>query len=130
MERDFKKFRYLIVDDSLQTRRIIASSLKTIGCENFIEAGDCAEALSKLATDDSIEFLITGWNMYGLPPREMVKTIRANGQTEKLPILLVDEKEYTIETLSALNIGVNNFIAKPFTAINLQRKIIEILADI
>lgn len=130
MERDFKKLRYLIVDDSSQARRIIANSLKAIGCENFIEAGDSEETLSKLAIADSIDFLITAWSMPDLPPREMVKTIRASEQTEKLPILMITGQGDGKNIVEAFDAGVNSCLLRPFFAAMLQKKIESILASL
>lgn len=40
--------KFLVVDDSVTMRRIVANSLKAIGYDNYVEAGDGREALSKL----------------------------------------------------------------------------------
>ena len=55
--------KFLIVDDSVTMRRIVANSLKNLGYSEFVEANDGKEALEKLSVDATINFVITDWNM-------------------------------------------------------------------
>ena len=120
--------KFLIVDDSLTMRRIVANSLKNLGYEDFVEAGDGREALSKLAGDDSINFVITDWNMPGLSGLDLIKAIRGNEKLNKLPVLMVTTRGVKEDIVEALNAKVNNYIVKPFTPQILKEKISQILA--
>ena len=75
--------RFLVVDDSVTMRRIVVNSLKNLGYDNFIEANDGKEALEKLAGDDSINFVITDWNMPVLSGLELTKNIRQDAKLAK-----------------------------------------------
>jgi len=81
--------KFLVVDDSVTMRRIVANSLKTIGHDLYVEAGDGREALAKLVADDSINFVITDWNMPDVSGLELVKAIRSNDKFGTIPILMV-----------------------------------------
>ncbi|MDP2363561.1 MAG: response regulator, partial [Ignavibacteria bacterium] len=81
--------KFLIVDDSQTMRRIVANVLKNIGYEDFVEASDGKDALVKLAADDSINFVITDWNMPVLSGLELVKAIRSDEKIGNIPILMV-----------------------------------------
>ena len=120
--------KFLIVDDSLTMRRIVANSLKNLGYEAFVEAGDGREALSKLASDDTINFVITDWNMPGLSGLDLIKAIRSNDKLCKLPVLMVTTRGVKEDIVEALNAKVNNYIVKPFTPQILKEKISAILA--
>ena len=120
--------KFLIVDDSLTMRRIVANSLKNLGYEVFVEAGDGREALSKLASDDAINFVITDWNMPGLSGLDLIKAIRSNDKLCKLPVLMVTTRGVKEDIVEALNAKVNNYIVKPFTPQILKEKISAILA--
>lgn len=120
--------KFLIVDDSLTMRRIVANSLKNLGYENFVEAGDGREALTKLAADDTINFVITDWNMPGLTGLDLIKAIRGNDKLAKLPVLMVTTRGVKEDIVEALNAKVNNYIVKPFTPQILKEKISAILA--
>lgn len=121
--------KFLIVDDSVTMRRIVANSLKTIGHEGFAEACDGREALQKLSIDDSINFVITDWNMPDVSGLELVKSIRANQKFGKIPILMVTTRGLKEDILEALQAKVNNYIVKPFTPQILREKIEQIIAS-
>jgi len=121
--------KFLVVDDSVTMRRIVANSLKSIGYDNFVEAADGKEALSKLNSDDSINFVITDWNMPEVSGLELVKAIRSNEKTQSLPILMVTTRGLKEDILEALQAKVNNYIVKPFTPQTLREKIEQILAS-
>ncbi|MEW6507426.1 MAG: response regulator [Bacteroidota bacterium] len=121
--------KFLVVDDSVTMRRIVANSLKSIGYEAFVEAGDGREALSKLSGDDSINFVITDWNMPEVSGLELVKSIRSTDKFAKLPILMVTTRGLKEDIVEALQARVNNYIVKPFTPQILREKIDQILAS-
>lgn len=121
--------KFLVVDDSVTMRRIVANSLKSIGYDNFVEACDGKEALTKLNSDDSINFVITDWNMPEVSGLELVKAIRSNEKIQSIPILMVTTRGLKEDILEALQAKVNNYIVKPFTPQILREKIEQILAS-
>ena len=119
--------KFFVVDDSVTMRRIVANSLKAIGYENYVEAGDGRKALSKLNSDDSIDFIITDWNMPEVSGLELVRSIRSNEKYGSLPILMVTTRGLKEDILEALQAKVNNYVVKPFTPQILREKIDQIL---
>ncbi|MDX9924072.1 MAG: response regulator [Ignavibacteriaceae bacterium] len=122
--------KFLVVDDSTTMRRIVANSLKAIGYNDFVEAGDGREALTKLDSDTTINFIITDWNMPEVSGLELVRSIRSNDKYGKLPILMVTTRGLKEDILEALQAKVNNYVVKPFTPQILREKIDQILASI
>ncbi|MFA7228681.1 MAG: response regulator [Melioribacteraceae bacterium] len=120
--------KFLVVDDSVTMRRIVANSLKTIGHDLYVEAGDGREALSKLTTDDSINFVITDWNMPEVSGLELVKAIRSNEKFGTIPILMVTTRGLKEDIIEALAAKVNNYVVKPFTPQILKEKIEQIIS--
>ncbi len=121
--------KFLVVDDSVTMRRIVANSLKSIGYDNFVEASDGKEALTKLNSDDSINFVITDWNMPEVSGLELVRAIRSDEKRQAIPILMVTTRGLKEDILEALQAKVNNYIVKPFTPQILREKIEQILAS-
>lgn len=119
--------KFLIVDDSVTMRRIVANSLKNLGYTEFVEAADGQQALDVLAADSSIEFVITDWNMPEVSGLELVKAIRGNSNFASLPILMVTTRGIKEDIIEALNAKVNNYVVKPFTPQILKEKIDQIL---
>ncbi len=121
--------KFLVVDDSVTMRRIVSNSLKNLGFENFVEAGDGKEALTLLSSDSSINFVITDWNMPVMTGLELIKAIRSDAQLSKLPVLMVTTRGVKDDIIEALNAKVNNYIVKPFTPQVLKEKIEACLAS-
>lgn len=122
--------KFLVVDDSVTMRRIVANSLKNLGYENLIEAVDGKDALAKLAADDTINFVITDWNMPVFTGLELTKHLRADEKYAKLPILMVTTRGVKEDIIEALQAKVSNYIIKPFTPQVLKEKIDQILANV
>jgi two-component system chemotaxis response regulator CheY len=121
--------KFLVVDDSVTMRRIVANSLKAIGYEAFVEAGDGREALTKMSSDEAINFIITDWNMPEVSGLELVKSIRSSDKFGKVPILMVTTRGLKEDIVEALQAKVNNYVVKPFTPQILKEKIDQILAS-
>ncbi len=121
------EIKFLIVDDSVTMRRIVFNSLRNLGYNNYVEAADGKEALAKLAADDSINFVITDWNMPVLSGLELTKAIRSDEKTAALPILMVTTRGVKEDIIEALQARVNNYVVKPFTPQVLREKIDQIL---
>lgn len=123
------ELKFLVVDDSVTMRRIVINSLKNLGYQNYVEAADGSEALGKLQADDSINFVITDWNMPVMSGLELTKAIRSDGVLNKIPILMVTTRGVKEDIVKALQARVNNYVIKPFTPQVLKEKIETILAN-
>ncbi len=121
--------KFLIVDDSQTMRRIVVNTLKNLGYEDFVEACDGKDALIKLAGDDTLNFVITDWNMPVLSGLELIKAIRSDEKMGDIPVLMVTTRGVKEDIIEALKARVNNYVVKPFTPSILRDKIDQILAS-
>lgn len=117
--------RFLVVDDSATMRRIVVNSLRRIGYEECIEAGDGAEALERF--DPSVEFVITDWNMPTMTGLEFVRALRARQDGRSVPVLMVTTRSVREDIVQAAQAGVNNYVVKPFTPQVLKEKIVQVV---
>jgi two-component system chemotaxis response regulator CheY len=122
--------KFLVVDDSVTMRRIVVNSLRNLGYEDLVEAGDGREALMKLSGDDAINFVITDWNMPVMSGLELIKSIRGDDRTANMPVLMVTTRGVKEDIIDALKARVNNYVVKPFTPQILREKIDQILASV
>jgi two-component system, chemotaxis family, chemotaxis protein CheY len=120
--------RFLVVDDFSTMRRIIKNFLTDLGYTNVTEADDGKTALPVLKSG-VVDFLITDWNMPGMPGLELLKEVRSDPATKKLPVLLVTAEAKREQIVEAAQAGVNGYVVKPFTAQTLKEKIDKILAS-
>ncbi len=118
--------KFLVVDDFSSMRRIVKSVLNELGYSNITEADDGSSALP-LLRDGNFDFLITDWNMPGLPGLDLLKAVRANERLAKLPVLMLTAEAKRDQIVAAAQAGVNGYIIKPFTADVLKKKLTTIL---
>src|SRR5476649_2306943 len=74
-----KDLRFLVVDDFSTMRRIIKNLLHDLGYASVTEADDGTTALPLLKAGN-FDFLITDWNMPGMPGLELLKLVRADAR--------------------------------------------------
>jgi two-component system chemotaxis response regulator CheY len=120
------RMKFLVVDDSAVTRRIIVNALTRLGHKDVVEAADGHSALHQC--DTSVDVVITDWNLPGMSGVELVRTLRANPDLSGLPVLLVTARNVKQDVVEAADAGVDAYIVKPFTLEVLQHKLAETLA--
>ncbi len=122
-----QNLNFLVVDDFSTMRRIIKNLLHDLGYANVTEADDGSTALP-LLKDGNFDFLITDWNMPGMPGLELLKQVRADARLGKMPVLMLTAEAKREQIVEAAQAGVNGYVIKPFTAATLKEKIDKILA--
>jgi len=121
-----KDLRFLVVDDFSTMRRIIKNLLHDLGYQNVAEADDGNTALPILQAG-GIDFLITDWNMPGMPGLELLKAVRSDPKLTKMPVLMLTAEAKREQIVEAAQAGVNGYVIKPFTAVTLKEKLDKIL---
>ncbi len=119
---------FLIVDDSATMRRIVVNSLKRIGVSTIIEAEDGKDALAKMYSE-SINFIITDWNMPEMNGLEFVLAVKEDDAFKAIPILMVTTRSVKDDIIDAMKAGVNSYVVKPFTPDVLKAKIEQVLGS-
>ena len=119
--------KILVVDDSSTMRRIIKNTLGRLNYKDVIEAENGAEAWAQMQENKDLGMLITDWNMPEMNGLELVKKVRASGDFNDLPIIMVTTEGGKAEVITALKAGVNNYIVKPFTPQVLKEKLAAVM---
>lgn len=120
--------KILVVDDFSTMRRIIKGLLLDLGYGNITEADDGLTALPMLKAGN-FDFLITDWNMPGMPGVELLRQVRADERLSKLPVLMLTAEAKREQIVEAAQAGVSGYVIKPFTAAVLKEKIEKIFAS-
>ena len=121
-----KDMKFLVVDDYSTMRRIVKNLLHDLGYANVAEADDGKTALP-LLQNGSFDFLITDWNMPGMPGLDLLKAVRSDDKLKKLPVLMLTAEAKREQIVEAAQAGVSGYVIKPFTAVTLKEKIDKIL---
>ncbi len=117
-----KNMPILIVDDYKTMLRIIRNLLKQLGFNNVDEATDGSSALQKMR-DRSYGLVISDWNMEPMSGLELLKEVRADGQLQEIPFIMVTAESKSENVVAAKQAGVSNYIVKPFNAATLKTKL-------
>ena len=121
-----KDLKFLVVDDFSTMRRIIKNLLHDLGYSNVTEADDGKTALPMLQAGN-FDFLITDWNMPGMPGLDLLKAVRADAKLAKMPVMMLTAEAKREQIIEAAQAGVNGYVIKPFTAETLKEKLAKIL---
>jgi two-component system chemotaxis response regulator CheY len=116
------KMKVLVVDDFSTMRRIVKNILRQLGFENILEADDGMSALDVLRSQ-SVDFIISDWNMPRLSGIELLKAVRTSEEWKDLPFLMVTAEGQKENVIEAVKAKVSNYIVKPFTPETLAEKI-------
>ncbi len=119
--------RYLVVDDARTMRRIVVSSLASLGFDGIVEAENGLDALEKLKTN-KVDFIITDWNMPVMNGLDFIKNVKSDPLYSSIPILMVTTRGNKEDIVAALRAKVDNYVIKPFSASTLKSKIEDVMA--
>lgn len=105
------KPRLLLVDDDTVTLQVLSKTLAPYARMRFARSG--AEAL-KAVEAELPDLLILDVNMPGLGGMEVLAQLRARPASAQLPVILVTSASDEALEATALQIGAQDFIRKPF----------------
>lgn len=120
--------RILVVDDHPLTRDMVSSILKGIGFGRLDQAENGHIALLKL-NEGEFDLIICDWNMPTMSGLEVLEEIRSEERFKDIPFLMLTAEAYRENVAAAMKAGVTDYIAKPFTADVLSKKIEQILRE-
>lgn len=100
--------KILVVDDEPAIRRLLSAGLTRVGYR-VVEAGTARDALSAMQIDKPEAVLLD----LGLPDRdglELVPLLKAAGAS----VLVVSARDATEQKVTALDLGADDYVTKPF----------------
>ena len=124
----FPDLAALVVDESLYIRRILRDMLTRVGIKRVMEAPDGAEALGVL-TENKPDLVILDWDLAILSGEEFIRLTRTptTSPAPTVPIILMLSKPRRYIVDRAINLGVNEIIAKPFSPKVLWSRLDEVI---
>ena len=114
--------KVLVVDDSAVMRQIIKKNLKELGFSELSEAENGAAGLKK-ASEEPVDLIVSDWNMPNMTGLEFLKAVRADASLKGIAFIMVTSESDKEKIMEAVKAGVNQYIVKPFNAIQLEEKI-------
>ena len=106
-----EKLKILVVDDESRMRKLVRDFLVREDYE-VLEAGDGEEALDIFYKEKNIALIILDVMMPKLNGWEVCREIRENS---KVPIIMLTAKSDESDELTGFELGVDEYITKPFS---------------
>lgn len=124
----FQKLSLLIAEDTVPMRKLLVSVLESlnIGTINTAPNGERAFEMFQKGNHDII---LTDWQMEPMNGIDLAKEIRTNllSPNRMVPIVLITGYSAWPRVEEARNVGVTEFLVKPFTANDLARRIAHVI---
>lgn len=105
------KIKILVVDDESRMRKLVRDFLEREGF-HVLEAGDGEEAMDRFYEDKDISLIILDVMMPKMDGWQVCREIR---QVSKVPIIMLTARAEERDELQGFDLGVDEYIAKPFS---------------
>ena len=127
---DFNLLRFLVIDDSALTRRVVRTLLCGFGALEVYEADDGATGLEAVI-HFMPDIVITDWVMPNLDGLELTRVIRQSGLNADpyVPIIMLSGYSEPARIAKALDAGVTQFLTKPISVHALYDAILTVVAN-
>ncbi|MFB3123422.1 MAG: response regulator [Candidatus Binatia bacterium] len=120
--------KVLVVEDHPDMLEVLTWQMEMMGY-SVITAKQGKEAVAK-AIEEKPQLILMDIMMPDMDGREATRLIRANAETQNIPILAATVLFRESDINSCLEAGCNGFILKPFTFDELKGKIQEFIPDL
>ena len=112
--------RIAVLDDGVDQIKQINRTMTALEheCHLYTEGRALLQAMRR----QTFDLLILGWNLPDMKGSEVVATIRRD-LNSRLPILFVSDKPGEADMVEGLNVGADDFMAKPARAGELEARV-------
>ena len=111
----------LVIDDDEQIRNLIVRLLRPMG-HAVVEAGSAEEAQEKLRVA-APDLVLLDMQLPGKSGHDLLTEIRADPRTRLVPVVMITGAGTHERKLKAIEAGVTDFIAKPFSPEELAARV-------
>jgi|GEM_PF-1065416 len=95
-------------------------------CNYEVTLAQNGEQAWGLLQEQVFDLFLVDWMLPGMSGLDLTKQIRQLEHYQHAPIIMISGKTEKTDIVTAIGSGVNNYIAKPFTAVQLRDKIAEV----
>lgn len=118
----------LMVEDESGIREMLRLPIQREGFE-FIEAPNTLVAIGKIE-EKLPSLILLDWMLPGQSGIEFAKLLRRRKETAHLPIIMLTAKAQELDKLASFDVGVDDYITKPFSIRELLARIHAVLRRI
>ena len=129
---DLNSLTILVIDDEPFIRKLIGRMLSQLGVKDVIEAEDGADGLEQIRQSrKNIDLVICDMQMPNIDGFEFVRQLRAAKHLPHpdMPVLILTGHSDADNLHDAVNLGIQGFLTKPVSKINLEKRITSALTS-
>ncbi len=116
----------LIVDDVNTIRVQIRELLKSFGFKKIATAQNGIEA-QVLLESEPVHIILADWHMSPVDGHELLLWVRAHRKLARTAFIMVTAENTQAMVVKALKNGVDDFVIKPLTPMQIQNKVYGVL---
>jgi len=121
-EQTMAGLRILVVEDQEESRMLLRGMLRDLGITQVFEADDGRTGLKMLRSRfDMIDLILCDWNMPIMSGLEFLHQVR--NDSPDIPFMMVTGRGDTRSVIEARKCGVNDYIRKPYSPIQIEAKL-------
>lgn len=116
------KLKFLVVDDAKFIRDLVNKTIRADFPDFTVVEAENGRKAQQVMQNTSIDLVLCDWEMPEMTGIEFLQWMRGEEEFAQIPFIMVtslDKREHVVE---ALNAGVNDYVAKPFSAEQLITK--------
>jgi diguanylate cyclase (GGDEF)-like protein len=102
----------MLVDDESTTIEVLQAFLEDEGYKNLITTSQSAHAMELIANENP-DVVLLGLNMPQVTGFDILAAMRAHGKFQHMPVIVLTSSDDWETKLKALQLGANDFLAKP-----------------
>jgi two-component system, OmpR family, phosphate regulon response regulator PhoB len=119
--------KILLVDDDDMVRELVAATLKG-GSYQLLQAADGGKGL-QLARETKPDLIFLDVNMPVMDGVSVCEALKADPSTQSIAVIMLTALGQDVDKERARRAGANGYFTKPFSPLNLLRKVDEVLGE-
>lgn len=121
--------KVMVVDDQTSMRAMIRRTLQDLGFRDVRDKGNAQEALSSVQ-NDRVHLIISDYNMPDMDGLQFLQAVRADPVIGKTVFIMLTGSSEKSVVQKAAELGVNNYVVKPFAPAALKEKIERVFGEL
>jgi len=121
--------KVMVVDDQTSMRAMIRRTLQDLGFRDVRDKPSATEALPAVQ-QDRVHLIISDYNMPEMDGLEFLKAVRSDPVIGKTVFIMPTGSSEKSVVQKAAELGVNNYVVKPFAPAALKEKIERVFGEL
>lgn len=120
-----RKYHLVIIDDHQDTLELLKYNLtrEEYEVKNFFNAVDALKYITRENTD----LVITDWMLPEMDGLDFCKNLKLSPATQDIPVMMITCRNEEIDVVTALEVGAEDYIVKPFRIREMLTRVKKIL---